>query len=35
MVSAPPEIAYEYNYIPTDEREMELLQILKHPIDWI
>ena len=35
MVSAPPEIAYDYNYVPTDEREIELLEILQRPISWI
>ena len=35
MVSAPPEIAYEYNYVPTDDREIALLTILHKPISWI
>jgi coproporphyrinogen III oxidase len=36
MVSAPPEIAYEYNHIALEgSLEAELLEILKHPIFWI
>jgi coproporphyrinogen III oxidase len=35
MVSAPPEIAYEYNHVTTDERELELLEILRNPIPWV
>jgi len=36
MVSAPPEIAYEYNHViePGSEEE-KLMKILKDPIDWV
>jgi coproporphyrinogen III oxidase len=36
MVSAPPDVAYEYNHaVAEDSPEAELLHILKQPITWI
>ncbi|KAL7577868.1 hypothetical protein ACA910_010612 [Epithemia clementina (nom. ined.)] len=36
MVSAPPLIAFEYNYpIVPDSREAELMKVLKTPKDWV
>ena len=36
MVSAPPNIAFEYNHVPLGGSEEErLLKILKQPIDWV
>ena len=35
MVSAPPEIAFEYKHeVAPGSEEERLLEILKHPIDW-
>jgi coproporphyrinogen III oxidase len=36
MVSAPPEIAFEYNHVVDDDSpEGKLMKILKKPIDWV
>jgi coproporphyrinogen III oxidase len=36
MVSAPPLIAYEYNFqVDPDSREDELLDVLKQPKEWV
>ncbi|CAB9526480.1 Oxygen-dependent coproporphyrinogen-III oxidase [Seminavis robusta] len=36
MVSAPPEIAFEYNHVVAEGSEEEkLMKILKNPIDWV
>lgn len=36
MVSAPPQIAFEYNHVPAKEsREEALMVVLKSPRDWI
>ena len=36
MVSAPPEIAFEYNHkVEEGSEEERLMKILKDPIDWV
>jgi coproporphyrinogen III oxidase len=35
MVSCPPLVAWDYNYIPKEGKESELMKILKAPIDWV
>ena len=35
MVSCPPLVAWDYNYIPKEGKESELMKILKTPIDWV
>jgi len=36
MVSAPPQIAFDYNHVPKEGSEEErLIKILKSPIDWV
>lgn len=36
MVSAPPHIEYVYQYdIPPDSAEARLVEVLKHPRDWV
>jgi coproporphyrinogen III oxidase len=36
MVSAPPEIAYEYNHqVTPDSPEALLMEVLKEPRSWV
>lgn len=36
MVSAPPEIAFEYNHqVEPGSEEAKLMAILKDPVDWV
>jgi coproporphyrinogen III oxidase len=36
MVSAPPMIAFDYNYVPKEGSEEErLVKILRNPKDWV
>jgi len=36
MVSAPPQIAFDYNHVPKEGSEEErLVKVLKQPKDWV
>lgn len=36
LMSLPPSVRFEYNYIPdTGSEEEKLINVLKHPVDWV